>query len=939
MSLMHLYVFILIVFTLMFTGLFAQTQVGDTSFSVDRGFYTSAISLEIATDTPGATIYYTTDGSLPTEANGLVYEDAIEITTTTVVRAFATIQGGTPTNVDTHTYLYPSDIVNQPASISGYAEPTYGTGGGGPTVRMDYEMDTRIISDPAYSSDVITAFSDIPSMCISIDPSLIFGNDNFYDGEEVEAQVSVEALYPNDPSSNEKVEAGIESHSHERLKRSMRLNFRSEYGDSRWDTDLFRNAPFNPDNRVTPNEVKRIILRAGNNRAWSRTFSREKTTFVIDEFSRLSQQEMSGDGMRGAFVHLFINGIYWGLYNPVVRADTFYTSEIYGGDEEDWFSVNHGGDLRGVDDRYDYLRGDLKDQDMSVIGNYEELTEHLDIDNFIDYLLVHWYTNTGDWPQNNWYGGLRNSSAPEGPVPMKFFAWDGEWSWDLPHSSIRNIAPDPDDTWVHPNFESDDDKDSGRVIPDLFNSAKDNPLFIRRLADRAYQHLANGGALTDEVASDRFAGLASYVENAVVAESARWGDALDDDGDGDPLFTRDIHWADEVSDLLDYIDGRAPKLIEALRDEGYYPEIDPPLMSQHGGEVMPGFTLAISAPASSPNLSIYYTLDGSDPIENGVLYQGPIILSDSTRVLARITDEVEWSAAADANFLLPTRLPLVVSEVHYHPSGELEGHTEDNDLEYLELSNVGEDLIDLEGYEFTSGITLVFAEGATLAPGETAVIVGDRSCFEAWYGLGPRILGDYSGKLSNGGERIRLESSLGQEVINFEYEDDWHPMSDGGDYSLQLVGLSAESLDQAEWSLASGWIDSGIPDGTPGTLAPDILAFDEWLEAHGMESSALGDIDGDGYGSLMEYVFGTHPLQNDRPNIKFDEVELRYVIRDDRKSVTLTLQVSTELGETSWRGVETMSEEVGAQVEHVFEWPEEPSQFFRFGLSHVESDF
>ena len=113
---------------------------------------------------------------------------------------------------------------------------------------------------------------------------------------------------------------------------------------------------------------------------------------------------------------------------------------------------------------------------------------------------------------------------------MKFFAWDGEWSWDLPHASIRSVAPDPENTWVHPNFEENDGKSSGRVIADLFNSAKDNPQFIRKLGDRAYRHLANDGALTDAASMARFSSLTNYIENAVVAESARWGDALDTDG-------------------------------------------------------------------------------------------------------------------------------------------------------------------------------------------------------------------------------------------------------------------------------------------------------------------------------------------------------------------------------------------------------------------------
>lgn len=919
--------FLLILRTL--TPLHAQSQVKDTTFSSDRGFYTSAFSLEITTKTDGATIYFTTDGRPPSPANGTIYDNPIQISSTTVVRAMATAPGMTPTNIDTQTYLFPADIINQSASITGYPRPNYSTGGGGPVVQMDYEMDPGITTNPAYSSDVLAAFAGIPSMCLSLDPNEIFGENHFYDGEDIEARVAVEILYPDDPSSNEKTEAGIESHSHQRLKRSMRLNFRSEYGHSRWSTGLFRKTPFNPNNRATPNEVKRVILRAGNNRAWSRTFSREKTTFALDEFARLSQQAMGGDGMRGAFVHLFINGIYWGLYNPVIRADTFYTSDTYGGADEDWFAVNHGGDLSGNDDRYDYLRGPLKNKDMSDSSNYQELTEHLDIDNFIDYLLIHWYTNTGDWPQNNWYGGLRNSSSPDGPAPMKFFAWDGEWSWDLPHGSIQSIAPDPDDTWVHPDFRADDLKNKNRTIPDLFNSAKDNPLFLRRLADRAYLHLSNTGALSDSASSERFASLTTYLENAVVAESARWGDALDDDNDGDPLFTRDIHWANEVANLLTYIDGRAPKLITALRNEGYYPGIDPPVLNQHGGEIAPGFQLSLSAP--SPGVTVFYTLDGSDPVENGIPYTSAIPLSGSTRVLARSHDGIEWSAAADATFLLPYELPLLVSEIHYHPSLTLENHTDANDLEYLELYNPGSEPINLSGYQFSSGIFLTLPDNTLLPPGETAVVAGDTLCFRQQYGPGATILGDYSGKLSNDGERITLISPLGQKVIDFTYNDVWHPRSDGQGYSLQLADIGVTGANQADWSTPIAWIDSGLPDGTPGALPPTNLPFDTWQEKHLLPpGEGQRDSDRDGYSDLIEYAFGTHPLHPDRAALNINTAGAFFSLRQDRSEVTVTPQLSSTLNPLDWSDSDTTVDNLTPGFEnHTLIWPNSSQQFLR----------
>ena len=96
--------------------------VGDTHFSVDRGFFDAPISVAITTTTPGAQIRYTLDGSLPTATTGTVYSAAINITTTRTLRAAAFKSGWTPTDVDTQTYIFLGDVIHQ----TGAGLPPYG---------------------------------------------------------------------------------------------------------------------------------------------------------------------------------------------------------------------------------------------------------------------------------------------------------------------------------------------------------------------------------------------------------------------------------------------------------------------------------------------------------------------------------------------------------------------------------------------------------------------------------------------------------------------------------------------------------------------------------------------------------------------------------------------------------------------------------------------
>lgn len=67
-------------------------QVATPTFNPVEGTYTEAQDVEIACTTEGATIYYTTDGTDPTE-NSTVYTEAIAISETTTVKALAVKEG------------------------------------------------------------------------------------------------------------------------------------------------------------------------------------------------------------------------------------------------------------------------------------------------------------------------------------------------------------------------------------------------------------------------------------------------------------------------------------------------------------------------------------------------------------------------------------------------------------------------------------------------------------------------------------------------------------------------------------------------------------------------------------------------------------------------------------------------------------------------------
>lgn len=75
-------------------------SVAPPAFSPVEGCYASAQTVSISSTTPGASIYYTTDGSVPTTASTL-YLSAITVSATTTLKAIAVKSGWTTSSLST----------------------------------------------------------------------------------------------------------------------------------------------------------------------------------------------------------------------------------------------------------------------------------------------------------------------------------------------------------------------------------------------------------------------------------------------------------------------------------------------------------------------------------------------------------------------------------------------------------------------------------------------------------------------------------------------------------------------------------------------------------------------------------------------------------------------------------------------------------------------
>lgn len=166
------------------------------------------------------------------------------------------------------------------------------------------------------------------------------------------------------------------------------------------------------------------------------------------------------------------------------------------------------------------------------------------------------------------------------------------------------------------------------------------------------------------------------------------------------------------------------------------------------------------------------------------------------------------------------RETIVISEIMYNPAppneDEIEERFTQQDFEYLELTNIGSEKIDLNPLRFTKGVDYEFGTGniTLLQAGASVLVVKNQAAFEKRYGPDLQVAGQYEGRLANGGERIKLSFGTGTGLLDFTYDDEgqWPTEADGQGQSLEFAASPREDPgDPRNWRPT---------DASPGVFTP-----------------------------------------------------------------------------------------------------------------------
>lgn len=521
--------------------------VADLKASTAGSVSDSSVVLVLSTRTPGARILYTTNGSAPTEANGLGYRQPLRIATTTVLRAAAFRPGLAPTEALTRTFIFPERVAGQ----TGAGFPKFWGFTNGQPVAAFYEMDRRISGRPEYQKDLLDGLRALPSLSIVTDLGDLFDPrrgiyaNPMETGRDWERAASAELIFPDGRPGFQincglRIQGGWNRRPEECPKHSLRLLFKRQYGAAHLDFPLF-----GPEGA---HEFETLILRGGCNNSWLHWSGEERRRgdYLRDQWMRETSAAMGQPAARGCFVHLYLNGLYWGLYNLTERPSAPFLAGIQGGRSSDYDSRNADKSLSGDTNAWDRLFT-IANAGVTNAATWHQLTSLLDVTNFADYMILNYYGANADWDRaSNWYAGRRRDP----PGRFQFFVWDGE-------RTLEQVAVD--------RMDFDDDQSP----PRLFQKLKDNQEFRALLVERVRLHCLGDGALTPQRAAARFRKLAESLDLAIVAESARWGSYRNDvhrykEGPYES-YTRNEHWRPEIQRILnEYFPRRTEAFLKTL---------------------------------------------------------------------------------------------------------------------------------------------------------------------------------------------------------------------------------------------------------------------------------------------------------------------------------------------------------------------------------------
>lgn len=358
------------------------------------------------------------------DSNSFLYTEPVLLSETTVVRLITTRQGYQPSQVQTHNYVLDSDYY-------------------------------------------------LPTMTLTVDPiDFPIGN------EEKNVHVT---YFDQNGIQRFACDAGIENHGSSSPQNPYQISFKPEYGTTYIDYPIFENR----ENNI----YKRLILRNASNDRFPHIIDENKSHLRDGIVHSIYERIWPNAGFSSfKSIHVYINGIYWGIYNLRERQDRHYINELFGYEDIDLLerAFGYNGNKNAIEGdwlAYNSLEYFVENSDMSLEVNFQHLKDNIYYDEFIDYWILEVFAGNFDWLSNN----IKFWRPRSGEDKWRWLLWDVDHGLGLDtwYDGVSWGDPATDHLAWSTGFEGPRvwGGANNRIIRAILRNDKGRINFINRFAD------------------------------------------------------------------------------------------------------------------------------------------------------------------------------------------------------------------------------------------------------------------------------------------------------------------------------------------------------------------------------------------------------------------------------------------------------------------------
>ena len=182
-----------------------------------------------------------------------------------------------------------------------------------------------------------------------------------------------------------------------------------------------------------------------------------------------------------------------------------------------------------------------------------------------------------------------------------------------------------------------------------------------------------------------------------------------------------------------------------------------------------------------------------------------------------VTQRIAWLSTELSDTSLCDQIttpPLVISRIHYHPP-----QSDDGDYEFIEITNNSGNTVNTTGIYFGGlGLSYQFPPGSSIGPNQSVLLANNADVFLSFFGKTP--FDEYSRKLSNNSQEIRLLDGFGNLIDSVTYRDEapWPVEADGAGAHLVLNNLGADNSQALSWTKSFDYNNLSIIDSNESQL-------------------------------------------------------------------------------------------------------------------------